>query len=115
MSWETNMARSNIPAGFCDNCGQQIFVGMRFCSTCGKRLDANTRLIPSSLAPTQAVLPPTQHVLPPTQPVSLPTVSSMFPPTTIVPALNLLNVPIGERIDIARTSLTNPYADWGRL
>lgn len=109
------MARGTIPAGFCDNCGEQIFVGMKYCSSCGHSLDTNTRVIQSNLAPTQAVLPPTQYVFPPTQPVSPPTVLSIAPPSTLSPVSNLQNLPIDEQIDITRTSLSNPYASWGKL
>ena len=39
------MARSNIPAGYCDSCGHLLVVGMKFCGECGNPVNANTRVI----------------------------------------------------------------------
>ncbi len=53
------MARSNIPAGYCDNCGSALMVGMKFCGECGNPVNTNTRVIsPEYMATISAPNPP---------------------------------------------------------
>src|SRR5207248_10764248 len=98
---EGDMVRSNIPAGFCDNCGNVIFVGKKFCGGCGRPVDADTRII--SLGNTTTI-----------SDLNI-AISATPPANTVTPPLDSVKNPTGEQIRIARTSLSNPYAEWGTL
>lgn len=99
--WEIDMVLSNIPAGFCDNCGNVIFIGKKFCGSCGYRINANTRVIPLGNTTTISDL---NSVISPSSPTNV-----------VTPPFDSMKKPTDEQIRAARISPTNPYASWGTL